>query len=99
VYEPGKDSADPMDYLSRHPLSETDMDDTEKTIKMIINNEHGVVIQTIKEGTASDNVLQDVLRLMKCNDWEIQNRPEMKPYYLGPGIIFEYSKHYRIYEH
>ena len=26
IYEPGKDAADPMDYLSRHPLPETERD-------------------------------------------------------------------------
>ena len=40
VYEPGKDSADPMDYLSRHPLPETETDDTEKMINLIVSNEH-----------------------------------------------------------
>ena len=31
VYEPGKDEADPMDYLSRHPLLITGTDSTEKS--------------------------------------------------------------------
>ena len=33
IYEPGKDAADPMDYLSRHTLPGAETDDTEKTIK------------------------------------------------------------------
>lgn len=82
IYEPGRDAADPMDYLSRHPLPETDKDDTEKTINIIINNEHGVVIKSIKEATANDNVLQEVLRIMKQNKWEKhKNRPEIRPYF------------------
>ena len=69
---------DPMDYLSRHPLPEVETDDTEKTIKMIVNNEHGVVLRSIKEVTAKDEILR-----MKQNDWEQhKNRPEIKPYYL-----------------
>ena len=28
-YEPGNDAADPMDYLSWHPLPETEKDETE----------------------------------------------------------------------
>ena len=40
VYEPGKDAADPMDCLSRHPLPETERNDTEQTINAIISNEH-----------------------------------------------------------
>ena len=38
VYEPGKDAADPLDYLSRHPLPETERDDTEKTINLGLLN-------------------------------------------------------------
>ena len=82
IYEPGKDAADPLDYLSRHPLPETDSDDTEKTINLIISHEHGVVMKSIKEATVSDIVLQEVLKIMKQNNWERnKHRPEIKPYY------------------
>ena len=53
VYEPGKNAADPMDYLSRHLLPETERDNTEQTINAIISNEHGVVMKGIKEAIAS----------------------------------------------
>ena len=62
VYEPGKDAADHLDYLSRHPLPETGKDDTEKTINLIVSNEHGVVMISTKEATSSDPVLQDILK-------------------------------------
>ena len=38
--EPGKNEADPMDYLSRHPLPDTEQDNTEKIIKALVTNEH-----------------------------------------------------------
>ena len=83
VYEPGKDAADSMDYLSWHPLPEAERDDTEQTIHAIISNEHGVAMKGIKQTIASDFVLQDVIKIMKENDWERQKyRPEIKPYYL-----------------
>ena len=89
IYEPGKDAADPMDYLSRHPLPETDTDDTEMTIKMIVNNEHGVVLKSIYEATMKDEILQDVKKRMKKIDWEQhKNRPEIKPYYLVRHELF-----------
>ena len=47
VYKPGKDAADPMDYLSQHPLPEAETDDTEMMIKLLVNNEHGVVLKSI----------------------------------------------------
>ena len=83
VYEPGKDSADPLDYLSRHPLPETENDDTNKLINLIVSNEHGVIMRSIKEATTSDPVLQEVLRIMKKNDWDRhKDRSEIKPYFL-----------------
>ena len=83
VYEPGKDEADPMDYLSRHPLPETEKDDTEKIVKALVTIEHGVVMNSIKEATSKDVVLQDVSTRMKENDWDKhQSRPEIKPYYM-----------------
>ena len=89
VYEPGKDAADPMDYQSRHPLPDTEADDTEKTIKLIVNNEHGVVMKCIKEATLKDETLQDVLNRMKQNDWERhKDSPEIKPYYLVRHELF-----------
>ena len=70
IYEPGKDAADPMDNLSRHCLPETDTDDTEMTIKMIVNKEHGVVLKSIYEATIKDEIHQDVKKKMKKNDFE-----------------------------
>ena len=44
-YEPGKDEADPMDFLSRHPLPETGEDETEETIKSVTEAEPAIVKQ------------------------------------------------------
>ena len=41
--EPGKDEADPLDFLSRHPLPETGYDKTVKIIRWNVNAEHAVV--------------------------------------------------------
>ena len=38
MYEPGKDEADPMDFLSRHPLPDKSSDGTESMIK---HDNHG----------------------------------------------------------
>ena len=90
VYEPGKDAADSMDYLSRHPLPEADTDDMEMTTKLIVNNEHGVVLRSIQEATLKDEILQDVRQRMKQNDWEQhKDRPEIKPYYLVRHELFQ----------
>ena len=83
IYEPGRDGADPMDYLSRHPLPQTERDDTEKMIKASDSNEHGVVMKSIREATSKDDILRDVLKRMKQNDSDShKNRAELKPYFL-----------------
>lgn len=55
-----KDAADPMDFLSRHPLEDTESDDTERIIKMIVFNEHRVIMDRIKEATSNDQNQADV---------------------------------------
>ena len=65
VYEPGKDAADPLDYLSQHPLPVTGKDDTQKMINLIVSNKHRVVMKSIKEATSLDPVLQDIMKIMK----------------------------------
>ena len=90
VYDPGKDAADSMDYLSRHPLPETERVYTEQPINAIISNEHGLVLKGIKEAIASDFVPQDVMKIMKENDCERQkDRPESKPYYLIKRELYQ----------
>lgn len=57
VYEPRRDAADPLDFLSRHPLPETRHDNTEKIIKQVAT-EHAVVLSRIKKETEKDQQLQ-----------------------------------------
>ena len=83
IYETGKDGPDPMDYLSRHPLPQTERDNTEKMIKALVSNEHGVVMKSIGEASYKYEILRDVLKRMKQNDWDShKNRSELKPYFL-----------------
>ena len=67
IYEPGKDGADPMDYLSRHPLEDKENDDTERVIKIIVFNGHGVVTDSIKDATSTDEALKLIKEIMKDN--------------------------------
>ena len=82
IYEPGKDAADPMDYLSRHPLEDKENDYTERVIKMIVFNEHGVVTDSIKDANSTDGTLKFIKEIMKDDKWEhYKHRPEIKPFY------------------
>lgn len=52
VYKPRKDEADPMDYLSRHPLPVTAIDNTDKVVKIILTAEHAILLDCIREPVA-----------------------------------------------
>ena len=47
VYEPEKDEQDRLDFLSRHPLPESDTDNAENVIKSVINSQHAIVFSVI----------------------------------------------------
>ena len=77
-YEPGKDDADPPDFLSRHPLPIIGNNDTEKILTITIETEHAVVLNTIKAETSRDGVLQKLsqkLLLPIANTWECPPPP------------------------
>ncbi len=60
VYEPGKDEADPLDFMSRHPLPETGTDSIEKVVKSIVETEHAIILDRIVEETDKNEQLQKV---------------------------------------
>ena len=70
AYEPGKDEADPLDFLSRHPLPETGHDITKKIIRWNVNAEHAVVVTRIREETQKDEIMQRLTKRIAKGDWE-----------------------------
>ena len=68
-YEPGKEEADPMDFLSRHPLRETGEDETEETIKSVTEAEPAIVLKKIKAATAEDSTLRKLSRIIHEGNW------------------------------
>ena len=96
VYEPGKDEADPLDFLSRHPLPETGHDKTEKIIRWNVNAEHAVVVTWIREETQKDEVMQRLAKRIAKGDWEKHKRDkDLEPYLyvkqelsVAEGLIF-----------
>ncbi|CAC5361328.1 unnamed protein product [Mytilus coruscus] len=100
IYEPGKDEADPLDFLSRHPLPEKETDETEKIIKVIIANEHAVVLERLQEETLKDQQLQKLKQRILKGDWE-QNKKDddISPFYymkqelyVAEGLIFRLNQ-------
>ena len=51
VYQPGKDEAYPLDFLSRHPLPETGTDSVERVINQVVRSEYAVVLEHIQDKT------------------------------------------------
>ena len=100
VYEPGKDEADPMDYLSRHPLPQTSDDKTEKVIKHVIHGDHTVILPDIKEETKKDKQLKKIAEAIQNDDWErMKKDPDVAPFYstrgelyLAEGVILRMNK-------
>ena len=83
VYEPGKDEADPLDFLSRHPLPETGDDKTEEIIRWNVNAEHAVVVTRIREETQKDEIMQRLAKRIAKGDWEKHKRDkDLEPYYM-----------------
>ena len=96
IYEPGKDEADPLDYISRHPLPDTGNDDTEKIVKWIVDSEHAVVVGRIREETQKDPKMQKIAKRIAKADWEKHRRDrDVEPFIhvkdelsVAEGLIF-----------
>ncbi|XP_038062363.1 uncharacterized protein K02A2.6-like [Patiria miniata] len=90
VYEPGKDEADPLDFLSRHPLPETGTDSTEKMIKQVIEADHAVIIDRIRYETQHDKQLQKLHKRIRAEDWESHRKdPDITPFYSIRQELYE----------
>ena len=75
-YKPGKDEADPMDFLSRHPLPETGEDETEDMIKSVTEAEPAIVLRKIRTATTQDATLQKLRQIIQRRKLDrVQTRP------------------------
>lgn len=54
VYNPGKNEAEPLDFLSRNLLPETSQDTVDEIVKQVITEEHAVVVDQILKETQKD---------------------------------------------
>ena len=57
IHIPGKTNM--TDYMSRHPLPETGKDHLEKHLRAVIETDHAVVMDKIKQETAKNEELRD----------------------------------------
>ena len=100
VYEPGKDEADPMDYLSRQTLPITGTDSTEKVVISILIAEHAVVLDRIRKETGKDKQLQKLYKRIVKEDWQRHRKDhDISPFYsirhelyVMNGLIFRFNQ-------
>ena len=55
VYEPCKNEKDPLDFISRHPLPETEEDTMEAYVNYLVKTEHAVILDNMKETKQGNN--------------------------------------------
>jgi len=100
TYEPGKDEADPLDYLSRHPLPIKGNDSTERMIRKVIENEHAISLKRMKAETAEDKQMIKLSDAIITGRWEKNRKdPDIAPFYsvrqelyVAEGLIFRMNK-------
>ena len=99
-YEPGKDEADPMDFLSRHPLPETGEDETEDMIKSVTEAEPAIVLRKIRTATTQDATLQKLRQIIYEGNWtEYRHDPDISPFisvkdelYEAKGLVYRINQ-------
>ena len=99
-YEPRKDEADPLDFLSGHPLPETGEDETEEMVKSITEAEPAIVLSKIKAATAQDNTLRKLSQIIHKGNWmEYRKDPDVSPFmaikdelYEAKGLIYRMNQ-------
>ena len=77
VYEPGKNEKDPLDFISRHPLPETEEDTIQASVKYLVKTEHAVILDDIKEETKADKQLQKLRERIQNGDWKVHKKTQM----------------------
>ena len=89
-YEPRRDGANPLDFLSRHPLPIIGNNSTEKILKAARETEHAVVLDRMKEETCQDTVLQKLSTTIKKGNWETSKKDvDLAPFYPIKDELYE----------
>ena len=100
VYQPGKDGADPLDFLPRHPLPKTGTDSVERVINQVVSSEYAVVLEHIQDETQKNTQLQKLSGRILKGDWEQYRKdPNISPFhsiryelYSVNGLIFRLNQ-------
>ena len=81
TYEPRKNERDPLDFMSRHPLSETGDYTTEKWIKTVIHKEHPLILDKVRAEVKKDQMFKTLTEAIMNEKWKnLNNNPSLTPY-------------------
>ena len=86
--------------MSRHPLPETGISHPEKHVRAVIETDHAVVMDKIKQETAKDQELQWLTEDILTVKWNKDNQ-DLRPYYnlrtdlyVADGVILRLNRSY-----
>ncbi|GFO01889.1 transposon ty3-g Gag-Pol polyprotein, partial [Plakobranchus ocellatus] len=72
IYKPGRDEANPADYLSRHPFTQPTKDnDGENYIRYVTNTAvpNALTLEEVRDATSQDSQLQAVMTAITTGKW------------------------------
>ena len=82
VYEPGKNEKDPLDFMSRQPLPDTEEDTIEASVRSVVKTENAIIMEHIQKETKADEQLQKLMKRIQLGDWEVHQRdPDITPFF------------------
>ena len=91
IHIPGK--ANMTDYISRHPLPETQKTGHEQHVRAVVEIDHAVVIEIIRSATQNNRELQKLKAALETGSWD-RTDPDLAPYhdlqaeiYISDGVL------------
>eukprot|EP00794_Sanderia_malayensis_P017874 gene17874-19653_t len=82
VYEPGRNDKDPLDFISRHPLPDTQKDTIEESVRYVAETEYAITMEHIQGETKTNELLQKLMKRIHKGDWEVhQHDPDIAPFF------------------
>lgn len=96
IHMPGKSNM--ADDMSRHPSPDTSSPRHEKYVKAVIEADHAIVLDTIREKTKKDKEPRKLTAVLKNGTWDIRDE-DLRPYcdfrseiYEADGVILRFNR-------
>ncbi len=71
-----------MDFMSRHPLPDTEEDTIEASVRSVVKTENAIIMEHIQEETKADEQLQKLMKSIQLGNWDVhQHDSEITPFF------------------